>query len=612
MSSGKQTRPAVKESHTERIAFFFGAIAVLYFARGILIPLAFALVLAFLLTPAVTQLKRLGISRVWAVFVTVLIASAAVAGTGWIIASQLAQVANRLPGYRDNIDRKIEALQAPDTGPFANAARSLKAISEELTQSPAGGKQPNDSAAPVAARPLAVQVVEPDTNQLTAIWRMARTSLLPLASCAIVLIFAVFILIEKEDLRNRLLRLAGTSRLNRMTEALDDAARRVSRYLALQVLVNACFGFLVGVGLYFIGVPNPALWGALAAILRIVPYAGTITAGLLPIALSLAVFDQWLPPILVFLLFAVLELITANLVEPILYGVHTGISSLALLVTTVFWAALWGPAGLILSTPLTVCVVVLGRYIPQLAFLHILLGDEQPLLAAARLYQRLLAMDQQDARAVVDAFLKEGTLARLYDSVLVPALTMAEEDRHRAALDSVREEFFFLNINEMVAEFSEYGPPATDPPADDRLHFKGRVLCIPAYDQADEISAAMLAQLIEQRGGIALSFPSGADWEEMLESVKPGIDDAICISALEPYAFAPARDACRRIRLRFPDVRLLVGIWAFAGDAEKAMARFNRTKPDRLFTSLDQVIEHIRTIGSTGLPVCALAAAAAD
>ena len=596
MASGKQTRLEANEGQTGRIVLFFGTLAILYFARGLLIPLAFALILAFLLTPAVTGLKRLRISRVPAVIVTVLIATSAVAFTGWVIASQLAEVANGLPGYRQNIDRKIESLQIPKTGPFGKAAQSLKAIGARLAQSPAAENQGKGSTPPVA-----VQVVEPDANQITAIWRLARPSLEPLATTGIVLIFAVFILIEKEDLRNRVLRLAGTGQLNRMTEAFDDAAMRVRRYLSLQILVNACFGLLIGVGLYFIGVPYPALWGAVAGILRIVPYVGTVAAGLLPIAYSLAVFDRWGPPLLVLLMFATLEMITANLLEPVLYGVHTGISSLALLVATVFWAALWGPAGLVLSIPLTVCVVVLGRYIPQRAFLHILLGDEQPLLPAARLYQRLLAMDYQDARGVVDAFLKDGTLAQLYDSVLIPALTMAEEDRHRAAIDSSREEFFFLNINEMVAEFSEYQSPS-----EEELHFNGRVLCIPAHDQADEIAAAMLAQLLEQRGGIALSFPGGADLEQMLQLVGAGVDDLICISALQPYAFAPARAVCQRIRSRFPGVRLIVGIWAFGGDTEKAVARFGHRQPDRLFTSLEQVVEYIRTPDPAKLPVPSL------
>jgi predicted PurR-regulated permease PerM len=603
MPSGKQTRPeartatigttAANEGPAARIVLFLCALAILYFARDILIPLAFALILAFLLTPAVTWLSRLGISRVPAVAITLLIVTAAVASTGWIIAAQLVEVANRLPSYRQNIRGKIEALQMPKTGPFGQAAHSLKDIGEELARASTGGKQPADPDAPVAVR-----IVEPNTNPVTAIGNLARPSLLPLASTAIVLIFAIFILLEKEDLRNRLLRLAGTGKLIAMTEALDEAAKRVSHYLLLQVLVNACFGVIVGVGMYFIGVPNAALWGVVAGILRIVPYVGTVVAGLLPILLSLAVFDHWGPPLLVFLLFAAIELVTANFVEPVLYGVHTGISSLALLVTAVFWAALWGPAGLILSTPLTVCLVVLGRNFPQLAFLHILLGDEPALPPAAQLYQRLLAMDNQDANLVVDAFLKDNTLAQLYDSVLVPALTMAEQDRHRGAIDSVREEFLFLNINEMVAEFSEYQPTAVmeDAPPDlSAPRFSGRVLCTPAHDQADEITAAMLAQLLEQRGCIALSFPRGAEWEDMLEVVEPGPDDVICISALPPYSFAPARNACRRIRSHFPGVRLIVAVWGFGGESKKAMARFDRTPPDQLCTSFDQVLEHILT-----------------
>jgi predicted PurR-regulated permease PerM len=225
--------------------------------------------------------------------------------------------------------------------------------------------------------------------------------------------------LKREDLRNRLLRLAGLGQLNVMTQALDDASGRVSRYLLMQFLVNASFGTLFGLGLYRIGVPNALLWGVVAGILRLVPYVGTLVAATLPIALSLAVFDGWLRPLLVFLLVAGLELIVANVIEPWLYGTHVGISSLALLVTSVFWAVLWGPAGLILSTPLTVCVVVLGRYVPQLSFLLILLGDQPVLAPEAQIYQRLLAMDQLEAQTIVGQFLKGRPLVELYDSVLV-------------------------------------------------------------------------------------------------------------------------------------------------------------------------------------------------
>jgi hypothetical protein len=371
----------------------------------------------------------------------------------------------------------------------------------------------------------------------------------------------------------------------------------------MQFLVNAGFGTLFGFGLYLIGVPNPALWGVVAGILRIVPYVGTLVAATLPIALSLAVFDGWLRPLLVFLLVAGIELIIANFVEPWLYGAHVGISSLALLVTSVFWTVLWGPAGLILSTPLTVCVVVLGRYVPQLSFLHILLGDEPVLAAEAQIYQRLLAMDQLEAHTIVCQFLKGRPLVELYDSVLIPALSMAEQDRHKGAIDAAREEFLFLSINEMIVEFSEYqladssSEEDSAPMPDAAEHFNARILCLPAHDRADEITAAMLAQLLEQKGLGALSFPivgpSPNEWIALIEARR---SDLVCISALPPYAFAPTRAMCNQIRERFPKLKVVVCVWGFSGDTHKAKARFERTQPDRLSTSLAEAVEHVQEL----------------
>ena len=406
-----------------------------------------------------------------------------------------------------------------------------------------------------------------------------------------VIIFMVFMLLKREDLRNRLLRLAGLGQLNVMTQAFDDASGRVSRYLLMQFLVNAGFGTLFGLGLYWIGVPNPVLWGAVASILRIVPYVGTLIAATMPLALSLAVFDGWLRPLLVLAVVVSLELTIGNFVEPWLYGTHVGISSLALLVAAVFWAALWGPAGLILSTPLTVCVVVLGRYVPHLSFLHILLGDEPVLAADAQLYQRLLAMDQLEAHAIVGEFLKGRPLVELYDSVLVPALSMAEQDRHKGAIDAVREEFLFVSINEMIAEFSEYQVPESEArPAH-------RILCIPAHDRADEITAAMLAQMLEKNGFVTMSLPIGGPApNEMLAAIEAGPNDIVCISSLPPYAFAPARALCKQIRERFPKLKVVVCVWGFSGDLEKAGARFERTRPDRLCTSLASAVEYVQEL----------------
>ncbi len=586
------------------IVVLFGTIAALYFAREILIPFAFALILTFLLTPVVAFLQRLRTGRVVSVLTTVLLSIVVLGGIGWFIANQLVDVANQLPLYRENIHAKIEAFHLPATGELGKAAASVQEILRELSPdavppaSPAKERSHRQAIAPpAAAAPIPVRMVPSPTSGWAELRDLGTPVLAPLGRAGFVVIFTVFMLLKREDLRNRILRLAGLGQLNVMTQALDDASGRVSRYLLMLFLVNASFGTLFGFGLYLIGLPNAALWGAVAGMLRIVPYVGTLVAAMLPLALSLAVFDGWLRPLLVFLLLVALELIIANVVEPWLYGTHVGISSLALLVAAVFWAALWGPAGLILSTPLTVCVVVLGCYVPHLSFLHILLGDEPVLAAEAQIYQRLLAMDQLEAHTVVDQFLKGRPLVELYDAVLIPALSMAEQDRHKGAIDTIRQEFLFLSINEMIAEFSEYQLAESVSGVAERQD--ARIVCLPAHDRADEITAAMLAQILEQKGFSTLSFPVvGSSLNEVLAMIETGHGDVVCISALPPYAFAPARAMCKQIRERFPKLKVIVCVWGFSGDAQKAITRFERTQPDRLSTSLAEAVEHIQELVS--------------
>jgi predicted PurR-regulated permease PerM len=605
------------------MVMLFGAVAVLYFARAILIPLAFALVLTFVLSPVVALFERSRIGRMPSVAVTILIMMAAAGCLGCIIVVQLVDVAGDLPRYRQNINAKMEALRIPTEGPLGLAANSLKEIGSELSNlgapSPGPGlperNRKQRTAPSTSGPPLPVRIVPQAATGLDYL-RDLQPVLRPLALTGLVLIFTVFMLIKRFDLRHRLFRLAGLGQINLMTQALDDAAQRVSRYLLMQILVNAAFGVLFGFGLYLIGVPTPALWGVVAGLLRIVPYVGTMIAATLPIALSLAAFTSWVPPLLVFLLFAGLEMVIANFVEPWLYGANTGISSLALLVSAIFWTILWGASGLILSTPLTVCVVVLGRYVPQLSFLHTLLGDEVALGPEAQIYQRLLAMDQSEAHAIVDRCLKEKSLVELYDSVLLPALSLAEQDRHKGAIDTAREEFLFLSINEMITELSEYQPAPHPAPAEDAAAPSGppeqtgaRVLCLPANDRADEVTAAMLAQLLEQAGYAALCLPvAHASLLEMLTLLETKPDDVICISSLPPYAFSSARAMCKLVRERFPKPKLVVGVWGFSGDTEKAKARFERTQPDRLLTSMAQAIEQIQGLIRPQAPVTPAAA----
>src|SRR5580704_3344646 len=503
------TKPVVSQKGpgVRTAAILVAVIAILYVARGILIPLVFAIILALVLSPAVSWLHKLGLSRFPSVLLVILVSIGITGGVGWVIFDELVEVVNDLPSYQQNIHNKIEAMRAPGKGAVGRAAASVKELGKELSSpaTPIAPPAPLHGRRKAASEPgttVPVEIVAEPANEFEYVRQLATPVLAPLGILGMVLIFSVFLLTEQSDLRNRVFRLAGLDHLNVMTQALDDATQRVSRYLLLQLLVNAVFGVLCGTGLYFIGVPYAVLWGGVAAILRIVPYVGSLVAASFPLLLSLAVFDHWMPPLLVFLLFATLELITGNFVEPWLYGMHTGISSLAILLTTVFWAALWGPAGLILATPLTVCVVVLGRHVPHLSFLHILLGDQPVLAPPAHLYQRLLAMDEHEARAVVDQFKKGKSLAEVYDAVIIPAITMAEQDRHKGVLDSEREEFLFLTIKEMIAEFSEQ--TASSEPADPEPAAAGRILCLPVNDEADEIAATMLAQLLEVAGRSAL------------------------------------------------------------------------------------------------------------
>lgn len=592
-------------------------ILILYFARAVLIPLALALTLNFLLTPMVMWLQRLRMPRVLAVAIAMLVLTAVVAGMGWVVADQLLQVASDLPKYRLNIHNKIEGLNLPPESALGRAAESVKEIGADFGEPPITrpvqvGSAP--SASKAGGPPVeVVEIVSPPATGLRYLGQMLTPMLRPLGTAGMVLIFTIFILVKQEDLRDRFLRLAGVAQLHAMTLALDDAGQRISRYLLMQFVVNSCYGLCFGMGVFLIGIPNALLWGVFAGLFRLVPYVGTLAAAAFPLVLALALFHGWWPPILVVLLFGLLEFVASNFVEPLLYGAHTGISSLALLVTTVFWTMLWGWAGLVLSIPLTVCVIVLGRYVPRMSFLHVLLGDERALSVEAQFYQRLLALDQEDARGIAHGYLKAHSLVSLYDKVLIPALALAEQDRHNGGLDETRESYLFLSTSEIVSELATLrlddgvskprrfiprwiGGKGSAPsmasysaPAPSAM----RIFCLAANDQADEITSSMLAQLLEREGHGVITLPVESRFEEIVQHLPPEPQDVICISALPPFAFAQAASICQRVRLHLPEIKVLVGVWGFEGDMNKAQERFGGARPDALVASLAQALEQI-------------------
>jgi predicted PurR-regulated permease PerM len=566
------------------IGTLVAALAILYLAREVFIPFAFALALSLILTPLATSLQRFHLGRVPSVMIVMVSIVTLTGGVSWMVANELIDVVDHLPAYSDNIHKKIQGLQSPATGALGRVEKNVAAISKELAGKEAPPPERGRRApATTSENPLPVQVVTPELSPIVYLQQLTRPFLVPLGMFGFVLILTVFILIKREDLRNRLLRLVGVSQLHATTQALDDATQRISRYLVLQFVVNGLMGVALALGLEAIGVPYAALWGVIAAILRLVPYLGILSAAILPFTLSLAVFDGWLHPALVFALFFVLEIIVGNFVEPWLYGAHTGISSLGLLVSTIFWTILWGYPGLILSTPLTVCVVVLGRYVPQLSFLHIALSDQDVLSVEFQLYQRLLAMDHVEASAVVEQFLKDRSLLELYEQVIVPALILAEQERHRGTLEEAREEFIFLCLNEIIAELAEH---AAETP---KTGHSGRVFLIPAKDAADEVSGALFAQLLERGGSAVISLPLGSFDE--LALLQPTAEDIICVSALPPFAFSAAAKLCAQLRTRYQEPRIMAGIWGFPAGRESMLQRLEKSSRMIVATSYAQALE---------------------
>jgi predicted PurR-regulated permease PerM len=608
MGNPRALLPVKDVSAASRLLTVVGTVVViagLYFGRQILIPLALAVVLAFLLTPIVGLLEKGHLGRVPSVLAILMLSFALMAAVGWGVTNQLRAILDHLPDYKANIHDKIVAIRTPGAGGLGKAAATVNDLSKELsaTSETAEDKKLGRNA---GKQPIAVQVAAPPRDAAEYVGDVAGPLTGILETTGIVVIFTLFILMKREDLRNRLLRLAGSDQLNVMTEALDEASQRLGRYLLLQFVVNAGYGLLFGLGIYLIGIPHPLLWGVFGSLLRFVPYIGTPVAALFPMGMALAVFPGWSQVGLTFALFLLLELTIANLIEPWLYGSHTGVSSFAILVAAIFWGMLWGPVGLILSTPLTVCLILMGRYIPQLNFLEILLGDEPVLSPQAHYYQRLLALDDGEARDIAAKYLKQNPIGNLYDSVLIPALSLAEKDRHMNVLDEARTKFIHQSTRELVEELYEVCQNATSPDSDDlsaiapettRFASGQRIVCVPARDEADEIVGTMVMQLLRRAGYEADALPIAAV-STMLEQVEQLHPEVICISALPPFAAMQAKSLCKQLRQRCPHVRIILGLWEFPGGAAKAQQRVGISCADMIGTSLAQVVSLIGEGGS--------------
>lgn len=546
------------------------AVACLYWAKAVFIPVALALLLTFLLSPVVGALQRFHIGRIPSVILVVVLASSVLGGIGWTINHQITTLADELPKYRHNIRRKIAE--------FRGAKRDTSLDKVQTTVKEVMGEiQKDDTPAKGASKPISVVVETP--SFLSDIPSLLKS----LASVGLVTVLVIFMLIERQELRDRLIRLIGYGRLATTTKALDEAGERVSRYLFTQSGLNGGFGLAVGLGLFLIGVPYAVLWGFLAAALRFIPYVGAWLAASLPALLSLAVFKGWTQPLLVIGLIVILELSIYLILEPWLYGQSAGVSTVALLVAVAFWAWLWGPIGIILATPLTVCLVVLGKYIPHMEFFSVLMGDEPAMEPDLRYYQRLLARDEDEATGIVGEYMKTHSMEEVYDGVLLPALSYAKRDR---ALDNLTEDGERFILQAMRETVEDVVPEAPAEQKDMAFFPRVRILGVPARDEADELALIMFRQLLDPTRCEVELATANALSSEVVSLVAQKNPALVCIGALSPGGLAQTRYLAKGLRAHCPNVKIVIGRWGLPGDRQESLDLVRSLAADHVGTTL--------------------------
>ena len=566
---------------------------------------------------------------------------------GWIVTNQLVDLSIQLPRYRNNIIAKIREA-TPRSSVFQKASEVLEDIDKEISGESAekadgtepGEKTPEDrkpsadgdapkdegegllnserwflwaesrlSGDKKKQQPVDVRVVGMPPSPLMQVGEWLGPLVGPLTTAGIAIVLVIFMLIKREDQRNRLLQLFGGSNLHATTEALADITERVSKYLRMQFLINAGYGVSVGIGLWMIGLPNSVVWGVLSFALRFLPYIGPWLSAIMPLAVSLAISQGWAEPLQVLCLFTVLELIVNNVAEPLLYGRSTGVSGAGVIVAAVFWTWVWGTIGLVLAMPLTVCLVVMARYIPALRFLTVLLGDQSALLLEERIYQRLLVGDVDEAKQLCLQSLNEAPLAQVYDELVIPTLRLAEHDRHAGLLSDEQESLVNESVRDLIEELGEAARAkelaaavkegGVEPP-EKTLAEAVKVLCIPLRDEADGASATMLHQVLSRESVAVELAPVGALTGELVDSVEELKANMVIISVLPPLPPRNSRLLSRRMRDRYPNLPILVGFWSGTA-VNELQDRLAAADDAETVTTLIAAVDRVRAIASQTL-----------
>jgi predicted PurR-regulated permease PerM len=581
-------------------------VAALYFARDILIPVVLAVLLTFVLTPIITFLQRWHVPRTVAVIAAILVALSVILSLGSMVANQVNQLATELPRYQTTLREKVQTLrdQFGTPGVFRNAADLLDDLNKELDGrgSTTITVRPED---PGGSKPLPVEVHQPPPGASERFLQLLSPLVAPLATTGIVLLFATFFLFQREDLRNRVIRLAGARDIERTTATLNDAGHRLQRLFATQVLLNAAFGLVIGLGLSLIGLPNAPLWGLLAMILRFVPYVGAILCALLPILLAAAVGEGWSMVLWTILLFAIVEPLTAQVLEPLAYGHRTGLTPVAVVLSAVFWTWLWGPIGLLVSTPLTLCIVVLSRHVDRLKFLDIMFGDQPPLTPPQALYQRMLAGDPVEAADHAARALKKMSVFDYCNDTLLGALRLAQADLDRGRLDEERIASVAECVDELLEDLAEFDASeaerdakkanAADANATTNIvRLAGRdharlVVALPGRGKLDR-QAALVVAFVVAREGFKVAVP---------DSSAPALADfanatAICVCHVSPIHESLQRYTVRRLRRSTTTQPLIIVALGRHTAADMASG------PETVATSLEAAIETLRALKANG------------
>jgi len=534
------------------------------------------------------------------------------------VLGQIYNLAVELPQYQQNVTAKIGALHLDSAGRLSRTVEMLTSVSKQLkgadstpvisvTPRPAksarSGRSPANSpnkaqqvtvpaiVPPDTTQPVAVRIEEPEEPMLAVAGRTMTPLVHPLATTFIVVIFLIFMLVGRDDLRDRGLRLAGSGRMHVTTTAIEDASHRVTRYLQMQLIVNLCYGTVVGAALRLIGVPHPLLWGVLTCVLRFVPYIGIVMAAAGPLLLSVAASPNWSQLIWTVVMFGVLETVAANLIEPMLYGASTGISAFAILIAAVFWTVLWGLPGLLLSTPLTVCLIVIGRQVPRLHYLEVLFGEETGLLPSERFYQRMLAANTRDATALIEETLRTRSSAETYDSILIPALSMIEEARHSEEMTATRADEMLQGIEELTEDISSRNSADTA----SELKLTKPVIAVPARDFADEVACQLAVQVLSGTAPVHVMSPdcSMADLQQSVEDLRP---DAICVVGVPPRAIRHIRIRCHQIRKQIPDAVVVACVLSKEVDLSNLRGRITTEDAQHVACSLQLMKDYLTSL----------------